>query len=587
VVANPGYGKTTLSSVIIEDIQSELYTLVGGSAFPRNVVFFHFAIESPEANDLSQALRSMLVQALHINRYNKDFVDALSMLMDCAGTGQEIASEEDVRQAFLFFAARLPGMFIIIDGVDECIEYLELFHYMCTICKASLIKFVLLARPNINIPNEYEYGITRMELTVKDNLGDIECFLRPEVEHLQASNTIAGDLPNNAIVARIASRANGMFLWAYLMIKYLQSPGLSPSEKREAILETHLVEGLDTMYERILRGLEQNFARVRENVHRIFQILITAIRPLRARELQAALAIQPGSATATDNYLLNFEKTLVVISGALVEVGIDNTVRFIHSSAGEFLERRSTSNEQPSPQFYVDRVAANVLFATICLTTLNFDMPSKTRNLHANALANTTMFSSSPFLRYAALHWPAHINNALLNYDKSPTEKYVASWDQLLLGLSSFLRNPITVTYWIEVMWTLGTSPRLTQLVKTIKLIPLRLLFPSTLGSSQGLIVIRLLCKFSDDLLMLNKDWSRVLAENPSAIWGPHVPAFSKSEFWVETNETKVTFLGHSDSTSTSNVAGARGRDEVWITVASQTSSDGKIISVLSVKPST
>jgi hypothetical protein len=575
-----------MSSAIIEQLQSDPETVIHGSPVQRNVSFYHFDGNQTSKNDPYQAFRSILVQLLHQNRHNEQLIDALSLLMDSSGTGQEIASDYDAKQALQFIAVHSPGMFVVIDGVDECVEPHEFLLQVHDIFKDSLTKIILLSRPNIQLPRIFQNGIIRMELTANDNQEDIERYLWPEVEDLQIFEVPTSPLSKAGIVERISSRANGMFLWAFLMMKYLQCPGLSQSERLEVLQESSLLEGLDVMYAHILKILRTAYSKEQQRVHRIFQLLVVAVRPLRVEELEIGTAIQPGSAISASDFVPRFAEALPLICGALVEIGSDKRVSFIHSSAVAFLTSEITALDPVISQFHVDRGIANALFGKICLSHLIYDV-AQTLPLGATTIsqalnANNSVHNYAAFLRYA-LYWPEHIRSALTEYVKDASVAQEKSWKDIVFLMSKFLHSPIIISSWIETSWTCKKTPSVKRLVDNVRDLPLRRKFPSTIGSEEGLEAMRLLWRFSNDLVKINADWGYLLAADPTAIWSPSITAFAKSEFLLRNDETAVTPLDYPERRGGAETSNSKLE---WITIASQTSLDGKVVGIITLLPS-
>ncbi|KUJ08083.1 uncharacterized protein LY89DRAFT_349426 [Mollisia scopiformis] len=69
LTAKPGYGKTTLSSLIIEDLRA---TSPGGKGL---ILFYHFTSDDSMAATGSKAFRAILVQLVHENRIRKEIID--------------------------------------------------------------------------------------------------------------------------------------------------------------------------------------------------------------------------------------------------------------------------------------------------------------------------------------------------------------------------------------------------------------------------------------------------------------------------------------------------------------------------------
>jgi hypothetical protein len=120
----PGYGKTVLSSFVIEDLRSTSHQ-AGTDA--GDIAYFHFDKLSQDCKEPQHALRAVLNQIIHARWYCKDVVDAITILMDVGGSGQRIASEGDLATALSFTLRYFPNLGLILDGVDECSEPEALF----------------------------------------------------------------------------------------------------------------------------------------------------------------------------------------------------------------------------------------------------------------------------------------------------------------------------------------------------------------------------------------------------------------------------------------------------------------------------
>ncbi|PHH92559.1 hypothetical protein CDD83_6838 [Cordyceps sp. RAO-2017] len=123
------------------------------------------------------------------------------------------------------------------------------------------------------------------------------------------------------------------------MINYLKLTFLKPQDRADAIEEISLFEELDQLHAKVLRQLYERCRgpRSRSNTQRLFGWVSMAFRPLTATELRSALAIRIGEPTKKSSYMAKFQSTIVSMSGALIEIGSSDIVRFIHSSVLEFM----------------------------------------------------------------------------------------------------------------------------------------------------------------------------------------------------------------------------------------------------------
>jgi len=95
---------------------------------------------------------------------------------------------------------------------------------------------------------------------------DIGCYLsRCPASLIDDDLLLPTEIPN--LVDHLIRGADGMFLWAKLMVNYLNSPALTPAKRLETIQHVIFPEGLEKMYDRILVFIgkqgktERNLAR--------------------------------------------------------------------------------------------------------------------------------------------------------------------------------------------------------------------------------------------------------------------------------------------------------------------------------------
>jgi hypothetical protein len=128
-----------------------------------------------------------------------------------------------------------PDTFLVIDGIDECDSPLTFMSQLYKICDQSKTKTIVLGRPSIGTPAKFKNQQIELHLQPDRNLEDIQTYLKDELEELLDWIKISGGLSVKALVLELSLKANGMFLWAYLVIQYLQCKALSPNERLEVI----------------------------------------------------------------------------------------------------------------------------------------------------------------------------------------------------------------------------------------------------------------------------------------------------------------------------------------------------------------
>ena len=487
--------------------------------------------------------------------------------------GQTTASDEETLAAVSLLLETAPQVSLVFDGIDECDNASHFLDLLCSISSTIPLKVVLLCRPSVEIPHRFPH--LSLYLDKSWNLEDIKIFVRPHLESLCHRRLISQNLDLNQLVDVVSERAEGMFLWAWLMTQYLNCRALSPKERSDAIFVPSIVEGLDNVYEKILLALSRVYQIEKDQVHKIFEILSVSIRPLHISELEFAVAVRPGEVTEQSNMIVGFEESLPILCSCLVEVQKDKTVQFVHSSFRDFLTAHS---KRGNAFFAVDERRANIALSAICLSYIMHDLPSSSISPKPEDCDAGTL-PDFPLVGYST-NWPEHASKGLEKSGldacgDSNTEDIHELFYNMLM---KFLNRPLSVTVWIESSWLLHKKPSLTDLVATCT--DERPLEKAQIQPAN--IAITLLSEFAVQLDQLNAQWSHLLKMDPKAIWGSSITAFSKSSFWYQTKDTQVSTILPSEA------AGAYKNGDCHrpILLKSQVSSNGERIGVAMIVPS-
>ena len=176
-----------------------------------------------------------------------------------------------------------------------------------------------------------------------------------------------------------------------------------PSSLRKALNELPIT--LDDTYERALEGIPRE---KQQHAHRLFQCLVTAIRPLHVEELAEIFAID-FDPDAAPNLLEgwrpeNPEEAVLSACSTLIAI-IENegskTVQFSHFSVKEFLtsDRLLASELGNIRQYHIPLDAAHTVLARACLAVL----------LQLDANVDKKCLARFPLVSYAAEHWVNHV----------------------------------------------------------------------------------------------------------------------------------------------------------------------------------
>ncbi|KAF2737363.1 hypothetical protein EJ04DRAFT_510470 [Polyplosphaeria fusca] len=573
VQAKPGFGKTFISGQIIEDLGTKAEDAnIDEEPSTTTTVFYYFG---PSQQDSSAAFRALADQLVYAHRADRTTMDALALLTRQT-SGQQKASSDDVIAVIALLLRQHPT-FIVIDGIDECRDAERFLAPIPDLCRTSDCRFLLISRPDLQIPLEYQQWEPKaphiIHLTNDDILPNIHSFLMETLNRM-ADQGYFGINMNRNLIPPIADRANGMFLWASLLTKYLQSPGLSPNERCATLEEAGHLEGLDALYREILSMLARRFGPDKRITTDIFRWLSLSIKPLNIHALHTALAIIPGARTAKKQHLLHFTDSVGRLTCALVEV-IDGNTKFFHRSVKEYLQSPACRDLEFS---LYDESMVHAQLASICISYLANDSPKRPlqrlrsyrptagsvatssgmsfRTSSSGDSGYKSMSSSSdtegrvhvenpqsppfdihmPFLRYAALCWPVHLTRALSNRPTGALSVEPFPHMAWLSALSQLLTDRVATTSWVEASWRYNLPPNLSRLVPLLNRVRSEIP-PATNEGREIRSVVDALRQLSDALGELRNNYGVTLRENPSLIWQWNIQATSEGAFWPTWDE--------------------------------------------------
>ncbi|KAF2189335.1 hypothetical protein K469DRAFT_748014 [Zopfia rhizophila CBS 207.26] len=325
----------------------------------------------------------------------------------------EILKSRSGRVLFFSFAA----ISWAIDGVDECGEstwpLFERIHNQLASHKAA--RALLLGRPHL-LPEFSTMGVT-IEIIPYMTRTDMEVFIEDAVT---SSEVLSQPELHEHVVTNLQEKADGMFLWAKLMIDDLRK-----SSSRSEIMERlrNLPRGLQDAYRLLLARLVHRLDNFELRLARcILSLTIVSRRPLRLEELQYAQALDirstlaPSAQLSLHNYLL-IEPTqkILRVCGGLINI-TDGIVRLIHLSIKEFLTRPeeewSSDDDYAIKKLRVKISESHDSFSSICLDYLElggYDFPLQDPQIFP------LLETRYPFLDYASRFMIHHCNESVVS----------------------------------------------------------------------------------------------------------------------------------------------------------------------------
>ncbi|KAK3352765.1 hypothetical protein B0T25DRAFT_192337 [Lasiosphaeria hispida] len=468
VRGNPGAGKTVLASWVLQSLQGSQ----GDGCNSTLTVPYFFSYMYAETRDPRTAWSLTLSYILSQCYGNPDVLDAFSFAVRSSASTYALISE--LVELFRMIAYRLPRIILLFDGLDEIIDPEDFASTVDSILHERKTKAILFSRPNIAILQRNTSGLLRViDLTAQNVDADIQLFLKAKLDRFEE-----GELPDSYtipwIVSHLAKGANGMILWARLMMDFLAQ--LDDTDSRaETIMSVTQHEDLVSMYLRMLQLIARKSSVERNTAKRVFLYLSYSNRHLSARELWDIVlcwekpSASPGTRTddsPTTGELDRFHSSVLVRCASLVERRA-NGYAFIHQSVLEFfwagLEQQGNLRFPLDPavmQFLDPPAIRHNQIVIDCLTYLTRRLPGKPLSGDARVTIEPQAITRClPFADYAAIQWPIHLK--LGAQDLASTDVSVAlaqSCQNLCECLSMFTSNKLAVMTWVELEYTFSDN---------------------------------------------------------------------------------------------------------------------------------
>lgn len=578
VQAKPGFGKTILCSRMIEHLGTFSLDMKDHAQHLVACVLYCFFDERKRAsNNAYDALRAITAQLLSLHRSDTNiFLVAIAAKSE-SGTGQALASDKEIREILTTLLPMIGVTFIVLDGLDECTDQDELFTALHTI-RRSLSKsqrpnrngWLLCGRPSVVIPNWMSKGCYSLQLSHLANSDDISRFLLPEVEDLIESDFLPESTSAPDLVDTIVPRANGMFLWAKLLMAYLRSPALSFRDRQDAILHLNLLEGLDALYKAMLEPLSKQPEPSRSRIQNILRWVAFAFLPLPVDKLRTAVSVALDRRQSKEDEIPNFKKNLPIMTGSLIEISLSGKAEFVHLSARDYFQQHGGIISEKNSPIESFSVGSHIYICSVCLSYLFYTVYARPLSGSADVTSDKTLVDREyPLLDYASSYWAVHFAESANELSSLHSLPALPENINILSELvHSFVNCPRRITMWIEASWVFGATcvpdPRLRIRAKQK---PPVTTSPSFERSSR---VIELVHELSEDIEILNQKWSHVLKDQPNEIWNPSIPTFTKSRFWVTTTAARLIRL-----------ASSKEKLKNCMTIQSQISSSGLEMAVI------
>lgn len=561
---NPGSGKTVLAGSITEELDRQPED---GTA--NNAVFYYLFNEtSGTRNSGADAYRSIATQILQQFCHDQMIQDIFAIAMSHYPV-QTNATENELLDLMLQVFHHFRDTTIILDGLDECTDGERLCKEISRWCYHADVKVLLLSRPNVLYLRRRLAKETQIALSRNDLDDDIAMYLEPRILELKEEGLLPPDSREDDLVTRLVSRAEGMFLWARLMVTFLRSPALTRSERLETITET-TPDGLHGMYQRIHSQILLLDGPSRELACQALTWVAYSPRNLGCSEIRHAL--KPDEWEDSDAANGQFHDAVIFSSCGLLEKNTHrNTYQYIHLSAREYFGSFETRRRNSLTPLIPEEHRAKGQILKRCISLLTYEIPLRPLSTIRGRNGSDDIKKALPLLHFASLEWIplylGHANSALQSNDDLEISQRV----------SKFLGLHLNVMVWIESLYTFEPN----YIAKSAAALDLLIHRRSLLAHNDRLPSIRSclydLSELFLDLKNLDEAWNSTLAVRPSAIW-EDVTLFTKSRFLVPTKAGSLQTLAPSME--------LEGEGTGPMFCISRSSEDGSRLAILAIYPS-
>lgn len=488
-------------------------------------------LNSQDSLTTASAFRSVLMQILHRYRDDEAILDKFDFLKTRLSEGSSAADMTQLTELMkVFFVFRKS--ILVLDGIDECRDNEHLVELALWLGEHSSTKILFLSRPNVTSLIRTVAPKSRLMLSHMHTNPDIGMYLTNKVHVLLEDDYFPPGTAVHEIVAQLREAADGMFLWARLMINYLKSPALTPMKRLRNISNVIMFKGLETMYRHITDLIEQSDRTQRDLGVLALVWVLNSKGHLTLDQLHQALLLDEEEICGDDTEKFeDFEDAMCLFTGGLLELTADGHVRVIHLSAIDFF---SIANGQGQTGLLPSPFIGNLTISRDCLRYL-----TRQRLLDAPAVEHR----ADSFTAYAVDSWLHHMRQPILDdlmLNISSNASDLRAWMQTMDALSKLLANPVATKHWLEFYYRLHRGFVASKWLNDAE--DLKRWVSCFEISSQSIAIVDKLVSFIHDITKMELDWGEQIYQRPE-ILHDEVPAFRQSSFLPTSRMTRVTSM--------------------------------------------
>lgn len=565
LTGNPGSGKTVLAASIVENLQSQLRTC------RTETYYYFFDHRSPADTNAVSAYRSLLSQIVSFNQHDKGLLDQFSFAVNYSWQirGQLEAGKTALMDLLSLSLSR--DSILVLDGIDECEDKDEIITFLLDVWKGNMPHIIFLSRVNVTSLKRYVPETHQLQISKNKVSEDIRVFSTLKLESLFSSGILSSSSfsRKSDMVDRMVCGSNGMFLWARLMINFLESPYLDELEKMSVFEQINTPEGLEVMYSRIVRLILASSQRASRLASNILLRLIHAPVPVSSRHIWQSLVVDGLRSTPEDlEHLQEFEDSIIMVCGGLIERTTihaplpvfqdEPSLRLIHLSVSEVLISFHTIpsligwSEADLP-LLADQAIGSLDCATTCLKQLLYHTPRQPLSGGlGTSIDGLSLYKFFCFCDYAAVSWLLHLED-FIRAASATISLFQGTWSfafqQALHNFwsqfNTFLNTPATISVWLEAFYTypyqdslahplLSPLDGLATWAKQAISLGIRVPFDSKFATNIEL--------FREEVYKAVSVWGMSLRAMPCTVWDEMTGFMDSNHFFWSSHSTRLTY---------------------------------------------
>ncbi|KAI0414744.1 WD40 repeat-like protein [Xylaria grammica] len=338
----PGAGKTTLMSTVIE-------TLLDSTDSTGNkhcVAYFYFKQKQFNKQSHNSVLRAILVQLIDRDPIISDHLFMKISSMEGVNLRSTKALEMLVKTALESY----PISYVVLDGLDECApnEGAETVSWFLSLIYGGLEGTntslrVLFSGQRDGTLDKLLAHQPSVSLETSSHVEDIRQYCRIFCGRIHEKFKFSASMKEE-IIARVADEAQGMFLYARVVMENLLNQ-TQLSRLRKELEPGTFPKGIEKAYERVaVRIFETSSTAEREGAMKILSWIACARRLLKWREIQSLFCIDPVEGDV-DYEERRLRVSCKEICGSLVDIhhategktGPEDIIKIVHGTAGDYL----------------------------------------------------------------------------------------------------------------------------------------------------------------------------------------------------------------------------------------------------------